>query len=77
MGFTSKSCTSPEQVRIVNEIFSTSDDVVKRARYIKEVFEKQHALGCSGFSDQLYGFIDEPIYKDALLVLKEIVELDK
>lgn len=70
MGFTSKGCTSPGQVDVVNEIFSINNDAIIRAQYIKEVFEKQQALGCTGFSDEKYGFIDEPIYKDALLVLK-------
>jgi len=70
MGFTSKGCTSPSQVDIVNEVFATNSDTIQKAQYIKEVFEKQQTLGITGFSDEKYGFIDEPIYKDALLVLK-------
>lgn len=69
MGFTSKGCTSPAQVDVVNEIFATNQAAIQRAKYIKEIFEKQQALGCTGFSDAKYGFIDEPIYKDALLIL--------
>jgi len=70
MGFTSKGCTSPGQVDVVNEVFSTNQEAIQRALYIKEAFEKQQALGITGFSDEKYGFIDEPIYRDALLVLK-------
>lgn len=69
MGFTSKGCTSPGQVEIVNKVFSTSTYEIERAKYIKKIFEEQQALGINGFSDEKYGFIDEPIYKDALLVL--------
>ncbi|MEA3513044.1 MAG: aldolase/citrate lyase family protein [Campylobacterota bacterium] len=69
MGFVSKGCTSPSQVDIVNKIFISDDDEIKRAKYIKEIFEMKQKDGCSGFSDEKYGFIDEPIYKDALLIL--------
>ena len=51
--------------------FFTNQEAIQRATYIKESFEKQQALGCSGFSDAKYRFIDEPIYKDALLLLKQ------
>ncbi|MCK5110551.1 MAG: CoA ester lyase [Arcobacteraceae bacterium] len=69
MGFSCKSCISPAQVRIANEIFGISEDEILKAKYIKEIFEQQKSLGITGFSDLKYGFIDEPIYKDALLVL--------
>jgi citrate lyase subunit beta/citryl-CoA lyase len=71
MGFVSKGCTSPGQVDIVNEIFGTTTEHIKRATYIKEIFEKNKAKGVTGFSDEKYGFIDEPIYKDALLILRQ------
>ncbi|MEA3383742.1 MAG: aldolase/citrate lyase family protein [Campylobacterota bacterium] len=69
MGYTAKSCISPTQVDIVNEIFKLDTKEIEKALYIKEIFEKQQELGSSGFSDTKYGFIDEPIYKDALLML--------
>ena len=69
MGFTAKGCTSPSQVEIVNKIFITNEGEIKRAKYIKEIFESQKEIGNSGFTDLKYGFIDEPIYKDALLTL--------
>lgn len=71
MGFVSKGCTSPAQVEVVNRVFSIEDEVIKKAKYIQKIFEEKKALGISGFSDEKYGFIDEPIYRDALLVLNK------
>jgi len=34
------------------------------------MFEERRAEGITGFSDERYGFIDEPIYKGALALLK-------
>lgn len=70
MGFKSKACMGPAQVKIANEIFEIEVDQIIRAKHIKEVFEKNAKIGENGFMDEKYGFIDEPIYKDALLVLE-------
>ncbi len=72
MGFESKGCISPSQVEIVNNIFKVSKAEIQKAKYIKNMFEKQKEEGNTGFSDEKYGFIDEPIYKDALLTLKKL-----
>ena len=69
MGFESKACMGPKQVQIANEIFGIDEDVLTRARHIKTVFEDNAAQNINGFMDDLYGFIDEPIYRDALLIL--------
>ena len=69
MGFESKACMGPKQVTIANEIFALNEDAIKRARHIKEVFERNEKKNINGFMDETYGFIDEPIYRDALLVL--------
>ena len=69
MGFTTKACMGPLQVKIANEIFGVSKEELKRAREIKETFETSSAKGENGFMHEHYGFIDEPIYRDALLVL--------
>jgi len=69
MGFESKACMGPKQVEIANEIFSLDQDAMIRAKHIKKVFEKNAAKHMNGFMDDKYGFIDEPIYRDALLVL--------
>ena len=72
MGFESKACMGPKQVQIANEIFTLDQDALTRAKHIKEVFEKNAAQSMNGFMDEQYGFIDEPIYRDALLVLNNI-----
>jgi citrate lyase subunit beta/citryl-CoA lyase len=72
MGFRAKVAISPKQAEIVNKIFKIDEEEVKRAIYIKKQFEKNLKKGISGFSDELYGFIDEPIYKDALNILKNL-----
>ena len=69
MGFTTKACMGPAQVTIANEVFGFSKEALKRAKHIKEAFETSSAKGENGFMDELYGFIDEPIYRDALLIL--------
>lgn len=72
MGFGGKNCISPKQVEIANEIFAMDKTIIEKAKYIVNVFEKQFANGCTGFEDEKYGFIDEPIYKDALLILSKV-----
>lgn len=69
MGFESKACMGPKQVKIANELFEVNDEAVRRAEHIKKVFEAHAKTGNNGFMDEQYGFIDEPIYRDALLVL--------
>jgi len=69
MSFESKACMGPKQVKIANEIFSINKYEQERARHIKALFEANAAEGINGFMDKKYGFIDEPIYRDALLVL--------
>ena len=71
MGFTTKACMGPAQVAIANEVFGYDQEALARAKHIKEAFEASSAKGENGFMDKQYGFIDEPIYRDALLVLRE------
>jgi len=71
-GFVSKACMGPKQAIIANEIFDTDDTEVQRAKHIKEIFELNSSKGINGFMDDDYGFIDEPIYRDALNILKNI-----
>ncbi len=70
MGFVSKACMGPKQVEIANRIFGVDEAMLIRAKHIKEAFERHATQGINGFMDEKYGFIDEPIYKDALLVLE-------
>ncbi len=69
MGFTTKACMGPLQVKIANEVFGISHDELQHAKEIKEAFETSSAKGENGFMHEHYGFIDEPIYRDALLLL--------
>jgi len=71
IGYTAKATISPTQVEIVNRIFEYDEKAIKKAQYIKKTFEENKLQGCSGFVDEQYGFIDEPIYKDALLILRQ------
>jgi len=70
MGFTTKACMGPLQVQIANEVFSIDNEAIVRAKIIKEAFEKSAQKGENGFMHEQYGFIDEPIYRDALLILE-------
>ena len=72
MGFESKACMGPKQVKIANEVFSINKYELERATHIKEAFEANSAKGINGFMDDKYGFIDEPIYRDSLLILNNI-----
>ncbi|SFV49908.1 Malyl-CoA lyase [hydrothermal vent metagenome] len=71
MGYTTKACMGPAQVEIANEIFGIDDTAYHKAIDIKKLFERESANGINGFMDSNYGFIDEPIYRDALLVLEK------
>jgi len=70
MGFTTKACMGPLQVMIANEVFGIDKEALIRANHIKHAFEKSAKNHENGFMDDKYGFIDEPIYRDALLVLE-------
>jgi citrate lyase subunit beta/citryl-CoA lyase len=69
MGFDSKACLSPEQVRLTNAKFIDSQEQIKRAQVIVKLFEMHRETGVTGFIDEEYGYIDEPIYKGALALL--------
>ncbi len=69
MGYEAKGCISLAQVSLIHEVFGHSEVEIERCRYIIRVFEEHSAKGISGFADERYGFIDEPIYKGALAVL--------
>jgi len=69
MGFESKACMGPKQVAIANEVFGVDTAALERAQHIKKRFEEESAQNNHGFMDEKYGFIDEPIYRDALLIL--------
>jgi len=70
MGYGAKGCISPDQVKLIQEIFVDKEAQLKRAKIIIKLFEMHRDEGITGFDDEEYGFIDEPIYKGALALLK-------
>jgi len=70
MGYDAKGCISPKQVELVNQYFVNKEEEIKRAKVIVKLFEMHRDEGITGFSDEEYGFIDEPIYKGALKLLE-------
>jgi len=69
MGYEAKGCISPEQVKLVNKTFVNEEEQMRRAHVIIKLFEMHQEMGITGFVDDEYGFIDEPIYKGALALL--------
>ncbi len=69
LGFESKACMGPKQVDMANRIFNITQYERERAEHIKASFEMHSEENINGFMDENYGFIDEPIYRDALLIL--------
>ncbi|HEX5329122.1 HpcH/HpaI aldolase/citrate lyase family protein [Sulfuricurvum sp.] len=72
IGFDAKGCISPAQVSLIHEIFGHSEAEIERCRDIIRLFEEHSTRGISGFVDERYGFVDEPIYKGALAVLSDL-----
>jgi len=70
MGYDAKGCLSPKQAELVNKVFVNKEDEITRAKVIVKLFEMHRDEGITGFSDEEYGFIDEPIYKGALKLLE-------
>jgi citrate lyase subunit beta/citryl-CoA lyase len=70
MGYDAKACLSPKQVSLVNKMFINKEKEIARAKIIVKLFEMHRDEGITGFVDDEYGFIDEPIYKGALKVLE-------
>ena len=66
MGYSGSGCISPGQVAIANELFAPSPIELERACYIIDRFELMRSTGVTGFADERYGFIDEPVYRDAI-----------
>jgi citrate lyase subunit beta / citryl-CoA lyase len=74
LGYSSVSCISPKQVLVANRIFSSTTKECLKAKEIVRLFETSKIEGVTGFSHPEYGFIDEPIYKGALVTLERCQE---
>lgn len=71
MGYDAKGCISPKQVELTNVTFIDEEAELKRAKVIVKLFEMHQKMGITGFVDDEYGFIDEPVYKGALTVVSK------
>jgi len=71
LGFDAKGCISPTQVSQVNRTFNTNQYELEKAKEIIKLFEENSLKHIHGFSHDTYGFIDEPIYKNALNIVKK------
>ncbi len=74
MGFDAKGCISPSQALLVNDFFKNPEEELSRAKVIVKLFEMHRAEGITGFVDESYGFIDEPVYKGALALLSQNIK---
>lgn len=72
IGYDAKGCLSPSQALLVNAMFQNDEQEMQRARNIVKLFELKRSEGITGFEDDAYGFIDEPIYKGALALLAKL-----
>jgi len=71
MGYDAKGCLSPNQVKLVNDMFKNEEAEIERAKIVVKLFEMHRDEGITGFVNEKYGFIDEPIYKGALALLNK------
>jgi citrate lyase subunit beta / citryl-CoA lyase len=69
LGCTGAFCIHPDQVEILNSVFSPTDDKVEHARKVVAVFEEAAAKGRASttLDDRM---VDTPIYKRALKTLE-------
>jgi len=69
LGFSGKMAISVRQARIAMEVFSPSPEEIEEARKIVEVYEKALKEGRGGITCD-GRFVDQPVYKDALNILR-------
>ena len=69
LGFSGKMCISVKQVEIANRVFSPTEEEIREAREIVEVYERAMREGKGGITYK-GRFIDQPIYRGALNTLR-------
>ena len=75
-GFGGKLCIHPEQVGVVNEVFTPTQDEIDKARRHVNAFEQAEADGSASIQVDGY-FIDYPIVEKARQILAMADELEK
>ena len=68
-----KDALLPYKSDLIHELFDHNEDEIARAHEIIKLFEEHAACGITGFVNDQYGFIDEPIYKGALATVRRLV----
>jgi citrate lyase subunit beta/citryl-CoA lyase len=69
LGFLAKLCIHPRQLKIVNGLFTPSDEEIVWAEEVRMAFEKAESKGLAAIN--LHGkMIDYPVYKQAIQILK-------
>lgn len=76
MGYQGKLCIHPEQVGVVNEVFTPTQDEIDKARRYVNAFDQAEAAGSASIQVDGY-FIDYPIVEKARQVLGIADELEK
>ncbi len=75
MGFQGKFCIHPEQIGIVNGVFTPSGEEIAKARRYVEAFEQAEASGSASIQVDGY-FIDYPIVEKARRTLEIAAQLE-
>jgi citrate lyase subunit beta/citryl-CoA lyase len=75
MGFQGKLCIHPEQVPVVNNVFTPPEEEIAKARRYVEAFEAAEANGSASIQVDGY-FIDYPIVEKARRVLAIAAEIE-
>lgn len=70
-GYAAIGSIGPKQSQIAQEIFGINTQELQKARQIVTIFEQKAKEGISGFLDPSFGFIDEPIYKNAKMIIEQ------
>lgn len=74
LGFTGKLTIHPEQIPIVNEVFTPKQEEVERARCLVEAFEEAHANGKNAFRFEGQ-MVDAPHLARAQALLSRVSEI--
>lgn len=75
MGFQGKLCIHPEQVPVVNAVFTPPDEEIAKAKRYVEAFEAAEASGSASIQVDGY-FIDYPIVERARRILAIAAEIE-